>query len=159
MKPTSRLPRCRGVYLLALKMSRELRIRYGFREESLSPGIYMYVGSAMGGGGIKGRITRHLRRSKPIHWHIDRLTSTPGASVILISYLCTERREAESILASACRTILKPGPPGFGCSDKPKDKTHLYKVTGINPAEAAEKCFVKALGSKPKTLWMGIHGA
>lgn len=155
--PTSRLPGCRGVYLLALKTPRKLRIRYGFREKLLPPGIYVYVGSAMGGGGIRGRITRHLRRSKSIHWHIDRLTSIPEVSVILVSYLCTEKREAESLLASACRTILEPGPPGFGCSDKPRDKTHLYKAIGASLAEAVEECFMEALGLKPETLWMGTR--
>lgn len=35
------------------------------------PGYYLYVGSALGGGGLGARIARHLRREKRLFWHID----------------------------------------------------------------------------------------
>ena len=39
----------------------------------LRPGFYIYVGSAFGPGGINARVTRHRRRNKKLHWHIDYL--------------------------------------------------------------------------------------
>jgi len=36
-------------------------------------GWYAYVGSAYGPGGLAARISRHLRPSKPSHWHLDYL--------------------------------------------------------------------------------------
>jgi Uri superfamily endonuclease len=40
----------------------------------LSAGRYFYCGSAKGPGGLRGRLARHMRRGKPVHWHIDQLT-------------------------------------------------------------------------------------
>ena len=37
-------------------------------------GVYLYFGSAL--NGLNGRIQRHLRGDKKIHWHIDYLTSS-----------------------------------------------------------------------------------
>lgn len=36
-------------------------------------GYYCYVGSAMGPGGLRARLARHLRQQKKPHWHIDYL--------------------------------------------------------------------------------------
>jgi Uri superfamily endonuclease len=35
------------------------------------PGVYAYVGSARGPGGLEARIRRHRALDKPLHWHID----------------------------------------------------------------------------------------
>jgi Uri superfamily endonuclease len=43
---------------------------------SLVPGRYIYAGSAYGPGGLKARVSRHMRRAKRSQWHIDQLTKT-----------------------------------------------------------------------------------
>jgi len=39
----------------------------------LEAGYYIYIGSAFGPGGVKARVSRHFRKRKPKHWHIDYL--------------------------------------------------------------------------------------
>ncbi|MBV1876149.1 MAG: GIY-YIG nuclease family protein [Pseudomonadales bacterium] len=41
----------------------------------LQMGYYLYVGSAFGPGGVKARVSRHCRKNKKLHWHIDYLTA------------------------------------------------------------------------------------
>ena len=63
-----------GTYalLLASTLSRCLRIgRLG--DLALSPGWYVYVGSAFGPGGVGARLAHHRKRAARPHWHIDHL--------------------------------------------------------------------------------------
>jgi Uri superfamily endonuclease len=41
---------------------------------TLQAGRYLYCGSAKGSGGIRARLSRHMRPDKVIHWHVDLLT-------------------------------------------------------------------------------------
>jgi Uri superfamily endonuclease len=84
-------------------------------------GYYIYVGSAL--RGLDGRLKRHLRVEKLLHWHIDYLLLQ--TRIIQIWYsLCNERLECE------WNTILSELPgatpfiPGFGSSDC-RCRTHL----------------------------------
>ncbi len=68
------LPAKPGTYLLLLHLSEEQRIAVGrLGEVAFAAGYYLYVGSALGPGGVRGRLLRHLRPDKPPHWHIDYL--------------------------------------------------------------------------------------
>lgn len=63
-----------GTYalLLASTVSRCLRIgRLG--DLALSPGWYVYVGSAFGPAGVGARLAHHRKRAARPHWHIDHL--------------------------------------------------------------------------------------
>ncbi|PIP37817.1 MAG: hypothetical protein COX19_15665 [Desulfobacterales bacterium CG23_combo_of_CG06-09_8_20_14_all_51_8] len=63
-----------GTYALILQSYSEARIQIGQRHQmDLKLGYYIYVGSALGPGGLKARLSRHFRKSKPHHWHIDYL--------------------------------------------------------------------------------------
>ncbi|MEE2995786.1 MAG: GIY-YIG nuclease family protein [Pseudomonadota bacterium] len=42
---------------------------------SLDCGTYVYAGSAYGPGGIRARVSRHLRIEKKPHWHVDYLST------------------------------------------------------------------------------------
>ncbi len=48
---------------------------------SVNPGWYLYVGSALGPGGVQARVLRHLRGSKKLHWHIDFLLASEALHV------------------------------------------------------------------------------
>ncbi len=139
--------------MLALSIEGELELRYSGRIVVLHSGVYVYVGSAMGAGGLRARVKRHLSSSKKIHWHIDLVTSSDLARPLMVAYLCTENREAESRLAEACLGLLEPGPRGFGCSDRRRDLTHLFHA-GSSLISSIEECFRKALNTHPDILWI-----
>ena len=73
-EPRVGLPSLPGTYALVLRLSRRMEIvvgRLGVLEAQ--PGYYVYVGSALGPGGLAARLGRHLRREKTWHWHVDYL--------------------------------------------------------------------------------------
>ena len=63
-----------GTYVLILQSLRTGKAQIGrWREIALYPGFYLYVGSAFGPGGVRARVSRHYRKTKQHHWHIDYL--------------------------------------------------------------------------------------
>lgn len=86
----------------------------------LAKGRYLYCGNAHGPGGLKARLSRHMRRDKSPHWHIDRLTAageTMGAWIIPGGDECSV----------AARLAYLPAPvPGFGSSDCRRCVSHLH---------------------------------
>ena len=69
------IPNVSGTYVLAIDLSEPVAVSICRKPSALlAPGRYLYCGSAKGPGGLKARLARHMRRGKPIHWHIDRLT-------------------------------------------------------------------------------------
>ncbi len=107
-----------GTYALLLRARapwREIEIgRLG--RLVLRPGHYVYVGSAFGPGGVRARVGRHLRVSKPPHWHLDYLRSSVIVDEVWCSYDARrhEHRWADSF--SRGRRVRVPL-PGFGASD------------------------------------------
>ena len=84
---TGELPDEPGVYALILRAKRRVNTQVGrFGRVELGPGVYVYVGSAKGPGGLKARISRHLRSWKRLRWHIDYLL-TAGLEVVAVAYL------------------------------------------------------------------------
>lgn len=94
-----------------------------------SPGLYIYVGSAM--NGLEARVRRHLNTSRgalrAVHWHIDYLLREAGVSVETVYTRASEERIECSIAAD----ISRMGQPirGFGCSDC-RCESHLFKAEG-----------------------------
>jgi Uri superfamily endonuclease len=63
-----------GTYALILKNRSKVTAQIGrWRRVTLEVGYYAYIGSAFGPGGVKARVSRHLRKEKRRHWHIDYL--------------------------------------------------------------------------------------
>ncbi len=82
----------------------------------LQSGIYVYVGSAFGPGGLRARLAHHCRMEKRQHWHIDYLG--PHTKLERLWYsLGSERWEHQ--WAAAMGTALQGVVPlpGFGASD------------------------------------------
>ena len=68
------LPAAPGSYVLVLAASAPATIAVGrLGEMEVAPGWYLYTGSALGGGGLAGRLRHHLRPVARPHWHIDYL--------------------------------------------------------------------------------------
>ncbi len=140
-----------GVYALILRVKEPVSIFAGrLGLVRLGKGLYVYVGSARGPGGLAARLDRHLGKSKSLRWHIDYLTSDPRVSVeaAVYAYTC---EGLESRLSSELSRRLEPWARGFGSSDT-RDSTHLFRCPGeAECVEAVVQCF-RRLGLKPR-VW------
>ncbi|MHB8899682.1 MAG: DNA/RNA nuclease SfsA [Thermoguttaceae bacterium] len=110
----------RGSYLLLMRLDEPCRIAVGgLGEVDFPAGHYVYIGSAM--KNLTARITRHQRRRKTMHWHVDYLRHHASAVVPLP---IRSSRRLECQLAATFGQLLRPMAAGFGCSDCSCD-THL----------------------------------
>ncbi len=72
--PRSSLTSDPGTYVLGLTRKAPCRCHVGaLGVHTFPPGLYLYVGSAWGPGGLAARVNRHLRGGSSRHWHIDHL--------------------------------------------------------------------------------------
>jgi len=113
----------RGIYLLLARVSRRVSLHYGGRRTDLPSGYAIYVGSAM--GGLRQRLSRHLRRDKKHRWHVDTLLDHVRIVDVQIEF--GTHKDAECRAAS--RVASWPGAepvPGFGASDC-SCSTHLFR--------------------------------
>jgi Uri superfamily endonuclease len=105
-----------GTYALILQSEKRSRIQVGrWREIGVDPGYYIYVGSAFGPGGVRARVTRHCRKTKTSHWHIDYLREVMKVLGAWISYEPDrlEHRWAQTL----CSVEGVAKVPGAGCTD------------------------------------------
>jgi len=117
-------------YVLVLHMSREAHLRVAqLGPHGSKAGFYCYAGSARGPGGLRARLSRHLRQHKKPHWHIDYLL--PHAAVLEVwTVPSTERLEclsAQTLLGMPGAEVLNPG---FGSSDC-RCETHLVYFSAL----------------------------
>ncbi len=122
------LPATGGAYALLLQLDAHLDLPGA----SLTPGNYVYAGSAYGPGGIRARVARHARSEKASHWHIDRLTPVAALAGVLA---LPGGRECD-VIARIEREGKSSVPiPGFGSSDCRVCAAHLLGVsTGFDLA-------------------------
>ncbi|MDO5844060.1 MAG: GIY-YIG nuclease family protein [Methanocorpusculum sp.] len=113
----------KGVYCLLLRCTTAQKIKIGaIGEIEFDKGWYVYVGSALGSGGLS-RVERHIRfyreRYRKPKWHIDYLME----KIRLEEVVCAETEERlECILA---KNVGGAGISKFGCSDC-FCETHLF---------------------------------
>ena len=61
-----------GTYVLLLSSRSTDLIQIGrLGALQLQSGFYVYVGSALGPGGVRARLAHHLKLARRRHWHID----------------------------------------------------------------------------------------
>jgi Uri superfamily endonuclease len=105
-----------GTYALILQSDSTETIQVGrWGGLELQPGYYIYVGSAFGPGGVRARVSRHLRREVRKHWHIDYLREYVTPVEAWVSYEA-EHLEHEWAGVLFGRPEMTPI-QGFGCSD------------------------------------------
>ncbi len=80
---------------------------------TLSPGHYLYTGSAR--AGLEARLARHFRREKRKHWHIDYLLE--HASPVLAVVFTGGEEECEVNGLVEDHLGYPPAVRGFGASD------------------------------------------
>src|SRR5689334_4380428 len=118
------IPARPGTYVLVLRCPTTRIVRIGrIGAVRLSPGLYLYVGSAFGPGGLRARIGHHARRAKQPHWHVDYIRQYTRLKSVL--YCCDFRCEhewADEIGATPGAAVVLRG---FGSSDC-GCATHLF---------------------------------
>jgi len=121
-----------GTYVLWLELSEPARFSdLRLQPAELRPGQYVYVGSALGPGGLQARLRRHMnpasRQAQRRHWHIDYLTAirrpaSVGFSVSPVRLECVWTQQLHD--AGADWAIR-----GFGSSDCRKGcQAHLLRI-------------------------------
>lgn len=104
-----------GTYALVMVLEVEDRLRIGkLGIRNFPPGYYVYTGSAL--NGLPGRLRRHLRAKKRLHWHIDYLLREAVVAQIWYA-LGPDRLECKWNAILQNLPGAKPSIPGFGSSD------------------------------------------
>jgi len=120
-----------GIYTLILKILEGIEVNVGrLGTLRFGKGIYMYVGSARGPGGLKARLTRHCRGPTRTRWHIDYLTSNSNVRVTA-AVIAEANLDLEEVIAGGMlrkEYCIKPAIKGFGSTDK-TSYTHLFTCT------------------------------
>jgi Uri superfamily endonuclease len=106
----------KGTYCLVF-ITPGCTIRVGaLGERPFQAGWYIYVGSALGSGGLQ-RLRRHISlarlRDKQPAWHVDYLLTSPDFSLIFA--VCAISMDRYECLLS--HELNGASIPGFGCSD------------------------------------------
>ncbi len=108
---------------LELTSSQEITVR-SLRTFSLHAGLYCYLGSAMGSGGLVTRLRRHSSESTRKHWHIDYLVPhvKQAGALVVQSADHLECRWASWAIRFGAECVT-----GFGASDC-KCSGHLFRI-------------------------------
>ncbi len=139
----------KGIYCLILKTNGATLPVGALGEVAFPAGWYIYVGSALGPGGL-ARVQRHIRvhqreKDHRPRWHIDRLLT--DSRFVFTTAVCGET--TERLECTLAHLLGGQGIRGFGCSDC-RCTTHLlYR----NEEPQAECCrALSACGCKPVTV-------
>ena len=119
-----------GTYALVLASTKTAHVQVGrLGILQLQPGYYVYVGSALGPGGLQARVTHHLMTVARPHWHIDYLRAHANPDEI---WYCHDRIPWECRWASCISLMRGASIPlaGFGASDCACE-SHLYFFKGL----------------------------
>jgi len=119
------LRRASGTYALHLRATREDVVEVGaLGALTMRPGVYVYVGSALGPGGVRARVDRHAREHTATHWHVDYVRSATVLEGVWVTYNETRR---ECAWAAGVGSLPRATIPmrGVGASDC-DCRTHLF---------------------------------
>ena len=114
-----------GTYALIISCASVARIQVGrLGTMQLQGGYYVYLGSALGPGGLRARIAHHQKLSTRPHWHIDYLRPHARLHSVWLRY---DGRRREHEWARAVKSMKGATIPllRFGASDC-DCPSHLY---------------------------------
>jgi len=114
-----------GTYALILSCASNARIQVGrLGTMQVRRGYYVYLGSALGPGGLRARIAHHQKLAARPHWHIDHLRAHTRLHSVWLSYggIRHEHEWARAMLKVKDASIPVPG---YGASDC-SCPSHLY---------------------------------
>jgi Uri superfamily endonuclease len=139
-----------GTYALLLDATEERPVEVGaLGAMRLRPGIYLYVGSARGPGGVRARVRRHARSGdeKALHWHVDYLRAATAWREAWVAY-GDEDRECAWARAAAGLDGAAVALEGFGASDC-DCTTHCLHLPALPSPEAFEERLAAEGGRRP----------
>ena len=116
LDPAERLPLgAKGSYALVLRLDEPRPLRIGRLGSSVLPvGCYVYCGSAL--GGLRGRIERHQRVEKRLHWHVDYLLEAARLTEVWVARTSIRLECSLAAYLLGCSEASAPV-RGFGSSD------------------------------------------
>lgn len=136
----------KGIYVLLIEVLANVRI--GKLGAFTFDGVYLYVGSALGPGGLK-RVDRHARvaqgKNPTARWHVDYLLKAGRLKGAIIT---TTKRKIECKLANRISKKTIPSVEGFGASDC-QCKTHLFRSKFSESRKIVYRA-MKECGLKPR---------
>jgi Uri superfamily endonuclease len=142
-------PAAPGSYLLVLRLARELRVRVGaLGVRELPAGVYVYCGSALGPGGLRARVRRHVEGAQRLHWHIDYLLRRACVQEVWI-HTGARRLECEWASELGRLAAFDCPAPRFGSSDC-RCRAHLWR-TGA--ADMELESLLGQLPCAPRLAW------
>ena len=106
-----------GTYVLVLSSRSTDLVQIGrLGALQLQSGFYVYVGSALGPGGVRARLAHHLKPPRRPHWHIDYLRAHTRVDYI---WYRLDTRRLEHLWAEDIRLAEGASVPlvGFGSTD------------------------------------------
>jgi Uri superfamily endonuclease len=109
-----------GTYALMLACHNTGPVRIGrLGTLAMQPGVYVYVGSAFGPGGLSARIKHHCRIAERPRWHIDYLRAACDLAEVWFT-TATGRHEhawakAVTRMPGAVMPMLRFGSSDCGC--------------------------------------------
>ena len=139
----------KGVYCLIFKNGSRVLDAGRLKSIGFSKGYHVYVGSALGSGGLK-RLKRHvllsLEKNKKPRWHVDYLSVSQEFELISVVYAITDKA-VECELSRELEFSLNYSISGFGSSDC-DCSSHLFysKKRPLTPIKDA----FNVAGLKPK---------
>jgi len=132
-----KLPHHPGTYALILELAAPQYLQVGrLGRFNFPAGIYAYLGSARGSGGIRARLGRHLKGGAATRWHIDYLRAV--AQVRGYGYrVCNDLPLSSTECQWSQVFAALPGAaipiPGFGASDcKSGCSAHLIHFLALD---------------------------
>ncbi len=156
------LPKQAGSYALFVALEALQHVSIGRLGRAVfNPGIYIYLGSAAGPGGLKARLGRHLRGGGKRHWHIDCLRAVGD----VVGFYAVRHQELDSLStpvecrwsqALAARPDVSIPLPGFGCSDcKAGCPAHLVAISSMADfvGERYRQILADSLGISPDLIF------
>ncbi len=123
------LPEQKGTYILVASLAKEQRLEIGrLGRHDLRPGFYLYVGSALGSGGLRARLSHHLESSAEPHWHIDYLLRIATLEEIWFAMADTKLEHHWADLLEKAPQFQVPI-ARFGASDYHRSRaSHLFSA-------------------------------
>ena len=146
-----------GTYALILRADRHQAIQIGrLGSLAVQPGCYVYVGSALGPGGVRARVGHHARLATRPHWHIDYLRRAVALRDVWYSYASVRREHAWADIFARLPNASIPL-PGFGASDC-ACLAHLYFFPRQLRLDTFRRGLRAAFPNQSRIEWLTAEG-
>ncbi|MFW9944502.1 MAG: DUF123 domain-containing protein [Candidatus Sifarchaeia archaeon] len=145
----------KGIYALVISFPKQVVVSTRtLGDVDFTPGIWVYVGSALGTGSTRldHRIKRHFSSTKKLHWHIDFLLDKTGPPMEVIWARTKRAMECQVAQALIQRPEFEIGPSGFGSSDcAAACGSHVLRYSGTGEIKTVLSSLFVELRMKPNS--------